>query len=135
MEPLDPNEKYQDRLIDDYWDQCAKTFVPGVKKGFVDSCERMMAGHEGDRGQDEVAGQANHCGGLLSEAFFQAAQSAFQDVCEEEGIWQILEPVMSVEVNSPHEFSTGVQPQPFHRTGAHHQTGRDDWFSLEAEVP
>ena len=40
-------------------------------------------------------------------AFYQASQAAFAEVSED-GIWQLLEPVMSVEVNSPNEFTSGI---------------------------
>merc|ERR1711990_1147333 len=60
---------------------------------------------------------------------------AFNDVCED-GVWQILEPVMSVEVNSPQEFSSQIFSLINGRAGIiAGQTGREDWFSLEAEVP
>ena len=40
-------------------------------------------------------------------AFYQASQAAFAEVSED-GVWQLLEPVMSVEVNSPTEFTSGI---------------------------
>ena len=40
-------------------------------------------------------------------AFYQASQAAFAEVAED-GVWQLLEPVMSVEVNSPNEFTSGI---------------------------
>ena len=78
---------------------------------------------------------ANHPVDSSEWAFYQASQSAFQDVCED-GVWQILEPVMSVEVNSPQEFTSAVFRLVNDRTGiVTGQTGREDWFTLEAEVP
>ncbi len=43
---------------------------------------------------------------------------------------------MSVEVNSPTEFSSSIYGMINKRNGIIlGQDGRDDWFSLEAEVP
>ena len=43
---------------------------------------------------------------------------------------------MSVEVNSPQEFTSEVFRIVNNRTGiVTGQTGREDWFTLEAEVP
>ena len=43
---------------------------------------------------------------------------------------------MSVEVNSPVEFSSSIYSMLNKRSGVIlGQDGRDDWFSLEAEVP
>ena len=84
-------------------------------------------------------------------AFYQASQAAFAEVSED-GIWQLLEPVMSVEVNSPNEFTSGIfglitgrwemvvfcnlSSELALRAGIiTGQDGRDDWFTLEAEVP
>ena len=63
-------------------------------------------------------------------AFYQATQSAFEECCED-GIWQVshltvqpstellqvLEPIMSVEVNSPQEFSSSVYSLVNNRSG------------------
>ena len=78
---------------------------------------------------------ANHAVDSSEWAFYQACQQAFNDVCDD-GVWQILEPVMSVEVNSPQEFSSQIFSLINGRAGIiTGQTGREDWFSLEAEVP
>eukprot|EP00090_Calanus_glacialis_P004598 TRINITY_DN13449_c0_g1_i4.p1 TRINITY_DN13449_c0_g1~~TRINITY_DN13449_c0_g1_i4.p1 ORF type:complete len:762 (-),score=276.78 TRINITY_DN13449_c0_g1_i4:200-2485(-) len=137
MEPLDPHENTKVDFRDETTGtNVPKPFVPGVKKGFMDSCERgMMAGQKVTGVRMRLQDGANHAVDSSEWAFYQAAQSAFQDVCEE-GVWQVLEPVMSVEVNSPHEFSSQVFSLINHRTGIiTGQTGRDDWFTLEAEVP
>jgi len=137
MEPLEPHENTKVEFKDETTGtNVPKPFVPGVKKGFLDSCERgMLGGCKVTGVRMRLQDGANHAVDSSEWAFYQAAQSAFQDVCEE-GVWQILEPVMSVEVNSPQEFSSQIYSLMNHRSGIiTGQTGRDDWFTVEAEVP
>lgn len=137
MEPLDPTENTKIDFRDETsGTNVPKPFVPGVKKGFIDSCQRgMLGGCKVTGVRMRLQDGANHPVDSSEWAFYQASQSAFNDVCED-GIWQILEPVMSVEVNSPQEFSSQVFSLINHRTGIiTGQTGREDWFTLEAEVP
>jgi len=137
MEPLEPHENTKVDFKDvTTGTNVPKPFVPGVRKGFLDSCEKGQLGGCKVTGVRMILKDgANHAVDSSEWAFYQAAQSAFQDVCED-GAWQILEPVMSVEVNSPQEFSSQVFSLINHRTGIiTGQTGRDDWFTLEAEVP
>jgi len=137
MEPLEPHENTRVEFVDvTTGTNVPKPFVPGVKKGFMDSCQKgMLAGCMVTGVRMVLKDGANHAVDSSEWAFYQAAQSAFQDVCEE-GIWQLLEPVMSVEVNSPQEFSSQVFSLVNNRTGIiTGQTGRDDWFTVEAEVP
>jgi len=137
MEPLEPHENTKVEFVDvTTGTNVPKPFVPGVKKGFMDSCQKgMLAGCMVTGVRMVLKDGANHAVDSSEWAFYQAAQSAFQDVCEE-GIWQLLEPVMSVEVNSPQEFSSQVFSLVNNRTGIiTGQTGRDDWFTVEAEVP
>ena len=61
--------------------------------------------------------------------------SIVQD-CVEDGTWVVLEPIMTVEVNSPIEFTSSVFSMLTKRSGmVTGQDGRDDWFTVEAEVP
>jgi elongation factor G len=51
------------------------------------------------------------------------------------GTWQILEPVMTVEVMAPEEFQGTVMGQLNKRHGIITGTdGRDGWFTVHAEV-
>ena len=137
MEPLEPHENTKVEFIDETTGtNVPKPFVPGVKKGFLDSCNRGMLGGCRVTGvRMRLQDGANHAVDSSEWAFYQAAQSAFKDVCEE-GVWQILEPIMFVEVNSPQEFSSPVFSLINNRSGIiTGQTGRDDWFTLEAEIP
>ena len=46
---------------------------------------------------------AHHVVDSSEWAFYQAAQFAMGD-CSADGVWQVLEPVMKVEVTGPEEF-------------------------------
>ena len=137
MEPLEPHENTKLEFIDaTTGTNVPKPFVPGIKRGFMDSCQKgMLAGQKVTGMRMILQDGANHAVDSSEWAFYQASQSAFQDVCED-GVWQILEPVMTVEVNSPQEFTSQVFTLVNNRSGIiTGQTGREDWFSLEAEVP
>merc|ERR1719427_365212 len=117
MEPLEPHENTKIEFRDETTGtNVPKPFVPGVRKGFMDSCERgMMAGCKVTGVRMRLQDGANHPVDSSEWAFYQASQSAFLDVCED-GVWQVLEPIMSVEVNSPQEFSSQVFSLINHRT-------------------
>lgn len=137
IEPLEPHENTKLDFVDETTGtNVPKPFVPAVKKGFLDSCERgMLAGQKVTGIRMRLRDGANHQVDSSDWAFYQASQSAFQEVCEE-GTWQILEPIMRVEVNSPQEFTSQVFGVISGRSGIiTGQDGREDWFTLEAEVP
>merc|ERR1719347_1991522 len=137
MEPLEPHENTRVEFIDaTTGTNVPKPFVPGIKKGFLDSCQKgILAGQRVTGMRMILQDGANHPVDSSEWAFYQACQHAFNDVCED-GVWQILEPVMSVEVNSPQEFASQIFTIINGRSGIiTGQTGREDWFSVEAEVP
>jgi len=137
LEPLEPHENTVVQFIDETTGtNVPKPFVPGVKRGFLDSCSRgQLAGQRVTGVRFRLQDGANHMVDSSEWAFYQATQSAFEECCED-GIWQVLEPIMSVEVNSPQEFSSSVYSLVNNRSGLiTGQTGREDWFSIEAEVP
>lgn len=54
----------------------------------------------------------------------------------ENGAWQILEPIMSVEINVPEEFQGSVMQQLNRRHGIITGTeGIEGWSTIYAEVP
>merc|ERR1719474_1839695 len=137
MEPLDA----ADNTTIDFRDETMgtnvpKPFVPGVKKGFVDACEKGgLAGQKVTGVRMRLQDGASLMVDSSEWAFYQASQSAFQDCCED-GKWVVLEPIMTVEVNSPIEFTSAVFSLLNKRSGlVTGQDGRDDWFTVEAEVP
>jgi len=137
VEPLEPHENTKIDFIDETMGtNVPKPFVPGVRKGFTDICERgAFAGQKVTGVRMRLRDGANHAVDSSEWAFYQATQSAFSEV-QEEGLWQVLEPVMSVEVNAPQEFTSEVYSIIRDREGViTGQDGADDWFTLEAEVP
>jgi len=68
-------------------------------------------------------------------AFYQAAQYSFEQVSEE-GQWQVLEPIMLIEVNVPEEFQGAVNGMLSRRNGLILNTeGADGWVTVEVEAP
>lgn len=137
MEPLPPDEN----TTIDFRDETTgtnvpKPFIPGVRKGFVDACEKGgYAGQKVTGVRMRLKDGAHHMVDSSEWAFYQASQSACQD-CAEEGKWTILEPIMTVEINIPSEFSSQLMGMLTKRSGLIiGQDGRDDWFTVEAEVP
>lgn len=64
-----------------------------------------------------------------------AAQGAVKEVFENGG-WQILEPIMLVEVTAPEEFQGAIIGQLNKRHGIITGTeGSEGWFTVYAEVP
>lgn len=114
-----------------------KQFVPGVRKGFVDQCTNggEFAGQKVSGVRMVLQDGAHHMVDSSEWAFYQASQLAYKD-CVEDGTWIVLEPIMTVEVNSPIEFTSSVFSMLTKRSGVvTGQDGRDDWFTVEAEVP
>jgi elongation factor G len=137
MEPLPPDEN----TTIDFKDvttgtNVPKPFIPGVKKGFMDACEKGgFAGQKVIGVRMILKDGAHHMVDSSEWAFYQAAQLAFQDCCND-GKWTILEPIMNVEINIPTEFSSVLFGMLTKRSGiVTGQDGRDDWFTVEAEVP
>jgi len=137
MEPLSAEDNESVDFKDDTTGtNVPKQFVPGVRKGFLDSCVKGgFAGQKVTGVRMRLKDGANHMVDSSEWAFYQATQQAFQDCCED-GKWIVLEPIMNVEVNSPSEFTSAIFSILTKRSGViTGQDGRDDWFTVEAEVP
>ncbi|XP_076245527.1 mitochondrial translation elongation factor G 1 [Calliopsis andreniformis] len=113
-----------------------KQFIPGVEKGFKFMCEKgYLSGHKVAGVKFRLIDGMSHCVDSSEFAFFQAAQGAMRDVFEQ-GSWQILEPIMVVEVSAPLEFQGIVVAQITKRNGIINDTDASEgWFTLNAEVP
>ena len=95
----------------------------------------MVLGHRLAGIRFRLQDGAHHIVDSSELAFMLAAQGAIKEVFEE-GAWQILEPIMSVEVTAPEEFQGSVIGQLNKRNGIITGTdGTEGWFSVYAEVP
>lgn len=137
MEPL-PSDKntmleFSDETVGT---NVPKQFVPGVERGFLSMCDKgYLSGHKLAGIKFRLIDGMHHCVDSSEHAFFLAAQGAVRDAFNE-GLWQILEPVMLVEVTGPMEFQGTVVGQITKRKGIVTSTdGTEGWFTLLAEVP
>ena len=77
---------------------------------------------------------ANHCTDSTDLAFQLAAEGAMKQAFSE-GKWQIIEPIMFVEVTAPEEFQSVVVGNINKRNGiiVNSETNMG-WFNLQCEV-
>lgn len=113
-----------------------KQFVPGVEKGYRQMGEKgLLTGHKLAGIKFRLKDGGHHIVDSSELSFNLAAQGAVKDVFEN-GAWQILEPIMLVEVTAPEEFQGVVIGQLNKRHGIITGTdGSEGWFTVYAEVP
>jgi elongation factor G len=111
-------------------------FIPGIEKGFKLMAEKgLLSGHRLAGIKFRLQDGAHHIVDSSELAFNLAAQGAIKEVFENGG-WQILEPVMAVEVTCPDEFQGAVIGQINKRHGIITGTdGTEGWSTIYAEVP
>ncbi|XP_034840168.1 elongation factor G, mitochondrial [Maniola hyperantus] len=137
MEPLPPHQNTVLEFVDEtIGTNIPKQFVPGVEKGFIDTCQKgYLSGHKISGVKFRLQDGAHHIVDSSELAFFLAAKGAVKEVFED-GAWQILEPIMFVEVTIPEEFHGTVLGQLNKRGGIVTGTeGLEGWTTLYAEVP
>ncbi|XP_011192214.2 elongation factor G, mitochondrial [Zeugodacus cucurbitae] len=137
MEPLPADQNTVLEFIDDTMGtNVPKQFVPGVEKGFREMAERgMLSGHKLSGIRFRLQDGGHHIVDSSELAFMLAAHGAVKDVFQS-GAWQILEPIMMVEVTAPEEFQGAVMGQLSKRHGIITGTdGAEGWFTVYAEVP
>ncbi|XP_063838958.1 elongation factor G, mitochondrial [Ostrinia nubilalis] len=137
MEPLPPQQntvlEFSDETVGT---NIPKPFIPGVERGFLDTCQKgYLTGHKISGVKFRLQDGAHHIVDSSELAFFLAAKGAVKDVFDE-GAWQVLEPIMFVEVTLPDEFHGVVIGQLNKRGGIITGTeGAEGWTTLYAEVP
>lgn len=137
MEPLPPEENTQIRFSDKtVGTNIPKQFVPGVKRGFIEMCEKgLLTGNRIAGVHFQLVDGAHHIVDSSEYAFFLAAQGAVREVFEN-GKWRVIEPIMAVEIVAPAEFRGNVLGAVSKRNGIITQTEQtEDWFTTYAEVP
>jgi len=137
MEPLPPHQNTILEFVDDtIGTNVPKQFVPGVERGFrIVAQKGALCGHKLSGIRFRLQDGAHHIVDSSELAFMLAAQGAVREVFEA-GNWQIIEPIMSVEVTTPEEFQGTVMGQLNRRHGIITGTdGLEGWLTLYAEVP
>ncbi|XP_005110538.1 elongation factor G, mitochondrial [Aplysia californica] len=85
-----------------------RQFVPAIKAGFTKACLKGgLSGHKVTGLKYRLVDGANHAVDSSDLAFQLASEMSMRDVFDM-GQWQILEPVMTVEINAPEEYRDQV---------------------------
>lgn len=137
MEPLPPHQNTMLEFHDEtVGTNIPKPFIPGVERGFLDTCLKgYLSGHKVSGVKFRLQDGAHHIVDSSELAFFLAAKGAVKEVFDD-GAWQILEPIMFVEVVLPDEFHGTVIGQLNKRGGIITGTeGSEGWTTIYAEVP
>ncbi|XP_043587455.1 elongation factor G, mitochondrial [Bombus pyrosoma] len=137
LEPLPPEKNTELLFCDEtIGTNIPKQFVPGVERGFRTICEKgFLTGHKVAGVKFRLIDGMHHCVDSSELAFFLAGQGAMKDSYLN-GSWQVLEPVMSVEITVPIEYQGMVMTQIIKRHGILINTDNNEgWSTLKAEVP
>ncbi|XP_047488000.1 elongation factor G, mitochondrial-like [Penaeus chinensis] len=113
-----------------------KQFIPAIEKGYHAFCEKgMLSGHKISGIKFRLKDGAHHIVDSNEISFILAAQGAMRQAYED-GMWILLEPVMSVEITAPEEFQGSIISQMNKRNGIITGTDANEgWFTLYTEVP
>lgn len=137
LEPLDPSQ-YTEVLFTDntVGTNVPKQFVPSIEKGFRMMCEKgALTGHRISGVRFRLTDGDNHCVDSNEISFICAAQGAIRQAYEY-GLWQILEPIMKVEISGPISYQGVVTQQITKRNGLIENIEQQmDNFLITAEVP
>ncbi|XP_059174997.1 elongation factor G, mitochondrial-like [Physella acuta] len=113
-----------------------RQYIASVKAGFLKACEKGgLAGHKVAGIRFRLQDGANHAVDSSDLAFQLATEMAMKEVFES-GMWNILEPVMTVEINAPEEYKTAVIQNIMKRNAVIQGTDSvEGFFTLYCEVP
>lgn len=113
-----------------------KQFIPAIEKGYHTFCEKgMLSGHKISGIKFRLKDGAHHMVDSNEISFILAAQGAMRQAYDD-GMWILLEPVMSVEITAPEEFQGSIISQMNKRNGIITGTDANEgWFTLYTEVP
>ena len=110
-------------------------FIPAIKKGFMQSLEKgCLTGNKITGVRFRLTDGANHPVDSTEIAFIYAAEGAMKQAFAE-GKWQLIEPIMLVEVIAPEEFQTPVMASINKRHGLIlFSEVNNGWMTLQCEV-
>ncbi|KZC10993.1 Elongation factor G, mitochondrial, partial [Dufourea novaeangliae] len=137
LEPLPPHQNTSVLFKDETVGMnVPKQFVPSIERGFRFMCEKgPLIGNRLAGVKFRLLDGMNHCVDSSDLAFFLAAQGAMREMYEKAS-WQILEPIMTVDVTAPMEFQGVILTHMTRRNGIiSSMDASDGWFVLTAEVP
>ncbi|CAG2100629.1 unnamed protein product, partial [Medioppia subpectinata] len=137
LEPLPPHQNTQNIFSDETsGPNIPKHFVPSIRKGFQQMCETgPLSGHKLIGLKFRLQDGKHHCVDSNDIAFVLAAQGAMRQTYDM-GKWQVLEPIMNVEVSCPSEYQGELIGQVSRRNGVLISTDdSNNWFTINAEVP
>ncbi|XP_037089550.1 LOW QUALITY PROTEIN: elongation factor G, mitochondrial-like, partial [Pollicipes pollicipes] len=137
LEPLPASENTKLEFVDQTMGtNVPKQFIPAIKKGFMNMTEKgALTGHKISGVRFRLLDGASHAVDSNEIAFILAGQGAVKEAYAS-GHWQVLEPMMSVEVSAPAEFQSAVMGQLNRRAGVVlGQDSNEGWFTVFAEVP
>lgn len=137
LEPLPPSENTNLDFVDETsGPNVPKQFIPGIIKGFKMMAEKgLYSGHRISGVRMRLLDGAHHAVDSSELAFILATQNAIKQAYEE-GVWQVLEPIMEVEAVVPIEFQGAVMAHFNKRNGIiSGNEGTNDWVTIYAEVP
>ncbi|CAG0899092.1 unnamed protein product [Darwinula stevensoni] len=137
LEPLPPEKNTTIEFQDDtVGTNVPKQFVPAIEKGFRMMAEKgLLSGHKISGVRFHLLDGAHHIVDSNEIAFISAAQGAVRQAYDY-GAWQILEPIMFVEVTVPEENQGTVIGNLTKRSGVITATeGAEGWGTVCAEVP
>jgi len=137
LEPLPPEKNTLLEFVDEtVGTNVPKQFIPGVRRGYIEMAQKgLLTGNKLAGLKFRLMDGAHHIVDSSELAFYLAAQGAIKDVFEF-GVWQVLEPIMDVEVTAPIEFQGSIIQQINKRHGiVTGSDGTEDWVTIHAEVP
>lgn len=137
LEPLPPNENTKVEFLDQtIGTNVPKPFVPAIEKGFRMMAEKgQLTGHKMSGIRFRLLDGDHHIVDSNEISFISAAQGAIRQVYEY-GSWQVLEPIMLVEISVPSEYQGSIIGQMNKRRGVMMGTDSvDNWTTIVAEVP
>ncbi|XP_029647928.1 elongation factor G, mitochondrial [Octopus sinensis] len=137
MEPLPPHENTQLKFVDETsGTNVPRPYLPAIKKGFLHSCGKgTLCGHPISGVSFRLQDGAHHIVDSSEFSFFTAAEGAVKQVFEG-GNFQILEPVMSVEVVIPFEYEKNVMITLHRRHAVVLGTDANEGYTIiQCEVP